>query len=228
VTAAAVAFLVGIAFHAVAVGDRSPTASSEVGPEASPPVGAVTPVAGPAGTVEGAPSGFGRTESGAVAAAASYVTTGQGLFDMDPLAAEQAIRQMAAESTADQQVSSTLADLRSVRDVLRSGTGPISYRQACLAARVERFAIDEARVSIWNVGVLSREGVASPQAGWQISVFDLVWERDDWRIRTEIVTPGPAPAIDASTVPATAAQLAAQLDGFVPLVSTGLREEGER
>lgn len=228
VTVAAVAFLVGIAFHAVAAGDQSPTTTSEIDPQASPDVGAVTPVAGAAGTVDGAPSGFARTESGAVAAAASYVTTGQGLFDMDPLAAEKEIRRMAAESTADQQVNTTLADLRGVREVLRSGTGPITYRQACLAARVEQFDRDEARVSIWNVGVLSREGVASPQAGWQTSVFDLVWERNDWRIRTEIVTPGPAPAIDASAVPATSAQMAAQLDGFVPLVSTGAREEGDR
>lgn len=230
VTVAAGAFLAGIAFHAVAAADRSATATATPEPDATADPGAnsVTPSAGPTATVDGAPSGFARTEGGAVAAAASYVTTGQDLLDMDPLSAEQAIREMAAETTASQQVSTTLSDLRRVRDVLRSGTGPITYRQACLAVRVDRFEGDEARVSIWNVGILSREGVASPQAGWQTSVFDLIWERDDWRIRSEIVIPGPAPTIGASAVPATSAQLATQLDGFVPLANVGLREEGGR
>jgi hypothetical protein len=223
------AFLAGIAFHVVAVGSPSSTAPGATPAAAAPEADAATPGdSGPAATVDAAPSGFARTEAGALAAAASFVTTGQDLLDMDPLAAEQMIRQMAAETTADQQVSSMLGTLRSVRDVLRSGTGPIIYRQACIAARVERFAADETRVSIWNVGILSREGIASPQASWQISVFDLVWEREDWRIRSEVATPGPAPAMDASAVPATSAQLSAQLDRFTSLVNVGLGEEGGR
>lgn len=229
-TVAAVAFLAGTAFHAVAVADRATTATAtpEARAMADTDAQAVTPNTGPTATVDGAPAGFARTEHGAVAAAASYVTTGENLLDMDPLSAERAIRQMAAETTADQQALSMLGDLRRVREVLRSGTGPIIYRQACLAARVERFDRDEARVSIWNVGILSREGVASPQAGWKTSVFELIWERGDWRIRSEIVTPGPAPSIDASAVPATSAQLAAQLAGFIPLLSVARAEESER
>jgi hypothetical protein len=228
VTVVAAAFLAGIAFHVVAAGSPSQTEEGGTTATTNPAAAASPGDLGPATTIDGAPSGFARTDGGAVAAAVAYVTTGQDLLDMDPLAAEHAVRQMAAESTADQQVSRMLSDLRSVREMLRSGTGPIIYRQACLAARVDRLEGDEARVAIWNVGILSREGVASPQAGWQISTFDLVWERDDWRIRSEIVTPGPAPAMDASAVPATSAQLAAQLDGFQALMSAGFSMEGGR
>jgi hypothetical protein len=69
-------------------------------------------------------------------------------------------------------------------------------------------------VAIWNVGVLSRDGVAPPQAGWSTSVVELVWERGDWRVWGETVTPGPTPIADDSDAPATSADLAVALDGF--------------
>lgn len=179
---------------------------------------------GPTRLVAGVPAGFARTETGAVTAAASFVTTGQALVDMDPLAVEVAVRQMAAQTTADRQITMILADLRGLRDTLSAGSGPITFRQAALAARCDEFEPGRARVAVWSVGVLSREGIAAPQAGWRISAFDLVWERDDWRIETERITPGPSPTIDGSTVPATSTQLEVLLDGYTPLVSTRLGE----
>jgi hypothetical protein len=71
-------------------------------------------------------------------------------------------------------------------------------------------------VAVWHVGVLSRTGVAPPQAGWAVSVVDLVWERGDWKLEHETVTAGPTPILDASAPPATAEQLEAALDGFMP------------
>lgn len=162
----------------------------------------------------GVPVGFARTAEGAVAAASSFVCTGQTILDMDPLSAEEAVRQMAAARTADKQVADTLAKLRIARAALASGTGATLYRQAAIAWRMETFSPDRARVAIWSVGVLARDGVAPPQAGWATSTFDLVWEREDWRIESEVVVPGPAPLLDASAPPATATQLIASLEGF--------------
>jgi hypothetical protein len=142
------------------------------------------------------------------------VVTGQKLLDMDPLAAEEAIREMAASGTADDQVEELLANLATARTALARGTGAIVYRQSVVAWRVEAYAPERARVAIWNVSVLSRDGVAPPQAGWATSTFDLVWERDDWRIWAESISPGPAPILDDSTAPATSAQLDAALRGF--------------
>ena len=61
--------------------------------------------------------------------------------------------------------------------------------------------------------------MAPPQAGWAISVFELVWERGDWKVWSETITPGPAPIPDASAAPATSEQLAGALTGFVDLRS---------
>lgn len=223
VVVASVSLLAGIALHAalaartsgggraepnaaaVAPSERSAGASSTTGTPALP---------GPSRIEHGAPAGFSRTREGAVAAAASFVTTGQALLGMDPLAAEEAVRQMAATSTADQQVADLLGKLRAARGALADGTGPIIYRQAAVAWRVDSFSPDRAGVAIWNVGVLTRDGVAPPQAGWATSTFDLVWERDDWKVERETITPGPAPILDNSAAPATAAQLTAALRGF--------------
>lgn len=170
--------------------------------------------AGPTRFERGIPAGFARSVDGAVAAAASFVCTGQPLLDMDPLAAEEAIRQMSSAVTAERQVADTLARLRIARSTLAAGTGPTVYRQAALAWRVESYSPDRTRVAVWNVGVLAREGVAPPQAGWAVSTFDLVWEAGDWKVFEERITPGPAPLLDNSAAPATAAQLIASLAGF--------------
>src|SRR3546814_11376650 len=84
---------------------------------------------------------------------------------MDPLAAEEAIRQMASAATADRQVDDTLEQLRGLRDVVAGGTGPIVYRQAALAYRVDSFDRNAAHLAIWHVGVFTRDAIAPPQAG---------------------------------------------------------------
>jgi hypothetical protein len=162
----------------------------------------------------GVPVGFAQSRDGAVAAAASFVTNGQRLLDMDPLAAEAAVREMSAAASAETQVSETLGKLAAARTALAQGSGPIVYRQSAVAWTVEGFTAERARVAIWSVSVLSRNGVATPQAGWAISTLDLAWERGDWRLWSEMISPGPAPVLDDSAAPATSAQLDVALTGF--------------
>ena len=163
---------------------------------------------------EGVPRGFERSESGAVAAAASFVCTGQALLDMEPFSAEEAVRELSATASADELVRRHLSQLEAAREVLSPGTGPIVFRQSAIAWRVEAYDDDRARIAIWSVGVLSRDGVAPPQASWSTSVVELVWERDEWRVWGESITPGPTPILDDSDAPATSAQLDDALAGF--------------
>lgn len=213
---ASLSLLTGIALQATLLAPRD-SGKNQPSTPGIPPAAASSDAATSAARPQvkrGVPAGFARTADGAVAAAASFVCTGQSILDMDPLAAEEAVRQMAATSTADQQVADTLAKLRNARTALAGGTGATVYRQAAIAWRVEAFSPDRARVAVWNVGVLARDGVAPPQAGWATSTFDLVWERGDWKISSEVIVPGPAPILDNSAAPATASQLIASLQGF--------------
>lgn len=196
----------GGADHAASDSTGAATRTVHVGGDAAGP--------GPIETTNGAPSGFAHSQAGAVAASAAFVSTGQELLDMDPLAAEEAIREMSASASADDQARDLLDKLAAARTALSRGTGPITYRQSVISWRVEAYAPERARVAIWSVSVLSRDGIAPPQAGWAVSTFDLVWERSDWRIWAESIAPGPAPILDDSAAPATSAQLDAALRGF--------------
>jgi len=205
-----IAFCVGLAAASLVPSHAAARASSQPSP-----LRPAAPGAGPTRVTNGIPSGFAHTRDGAVAAAASYVCTGQALLDLDPLSVDDAVRSMAASASADRQVEDANSQLQRARDALAAGQGSIVFRQAVVAYRVEAFDGDRARVAVWNVGVLTRDGVAPPQAGWAISTFDLVWERDDWRIWSETVVPGPAPVLNDSTAPATPSQFVESLDGFV-------------
>jgi hypothetical protein len=148
------------------------------------------------------------------------VTTGQALVDVDPLAAEAAVRQMASTAGGDRQARQTLDDLAGLRDALRAGSGPILFRQGVLATRLIGYKDTAATVEVWSVGVLARRGIAPPQAGWRTSRLELVWERGDWHLDSETAQPGPAPVLDDSAVPATADQLISAIDGFQPVMVT--------
>jgi hypothetical protein len=135
---------------------------------------------------------------------------------MAPLSAESALRQMAARASADGQVAHLTDRLTAARRNLAGGTGPITYRQAAVAVRVGGVSAERATVAVWNVGVLSRQGVAAPQAEWAISTFELVWENGDWKIWNESIVPGPAPILNDSAAPATSIELEDALVGFGP------------
>ena len=161
-----------------------------------------------------------RTERGAIDAAASFICNGQALLDMSDAEVDAYLREVVTETSADRLVAEHLDDLAALRDALSSGTGPTTYRQGVLAARVASFDEDEARVELWHVGVLARDGVAPPQAGWMISTVDLRWERGGWKVASEIAIPGPAPILNDSVPPATAEDLLDRLDGFDDIGTT--------
>lgn len=208
----AVAFVLGMAVRGY-VGVDSPTNGSG-GAEEQPTSSAPTP--GPREYVDDIPSGFARTSDGARAAAVHFVLTGQTMIGMVPTRVPDAIRSMAASGSADSQVTEAQEQLRLLRERLAGGTAQIRYIQSILASRVDAFTLERARVSVWSVGVLSRTGVAQPQAGWTTSTLELVWERDDWRIWDNTITPGPTPALNASALPSSAEQLDQALVGFTP------------
>ncbi len=222
----AAAFFSGIALQALVIdsggglavdsrrGERPTADLGESAPKSAEPGERTLSISGSTTTEQGVPAGFARTQEGAVAAAAAFVCTGRALFEMDPLAAEKAVRQMSATETADEQVTSVLDQLGQARQALAGGSGPVTFRQAAVAWRIDSFSTDEARVAVWHVGVLSREGAAPPQAGWATSTFDLVWEHGDWKVEHENMVPGPAPILNDSAPPATAALFTGALDGF--------------
>lgn len=181
-----------------------------------PPDPSASPGAPPFAEPDGAPLPPGRSPAAAVRAADAWVRSGRSLLATDPLTAEKTVRAMTTAAHGDSLVDERLTTLRQLREALAGGTGEVILHEAVLAFKVRTADADRARVDLWNVTVLARDGIAPPQSSWAISTVDLAWEREAWRIADVRVSAGPAPILADGAVPATAAQLEEALDGFAP------------
>ena len=170
--------------------------------------------AGPTRHVGGVPAGFAASPVGAQAAAVAYLRMASLLIGLDGAQAEAAVRRTAAEGSADAQVAETAKRLVELRKVLASGSGATRYSQAVLATRVYSFTPGRARVAVWNVGVLARQGAAPPQASWSVDTFDLVWEHDDWKVWAVTTAAGPTPTLAGGSSVSSAVLMEARLSGF--------------
>lgn len=207
---AALVFLAGMAARST-LGDRGTPRTQEA--STTPAVDHAGP--GPIREAHGAPAGFAPTRQGASAAAIAYTATlSQRLLYLEPPAAEAAVRGIAARASADTLVADAAAGLRAARDPLAHGAGPTWWAVRPLALKIDAYSLQRARLSVWLVRVLSRQGVVVPQSSWVTETVELVWEDDDWRLWSDTSTPGPTPVLDGSDMPATAAQLDAVLTGF--------------
>lgn len=164
----------------------------------------------------GVPVGFSRTQSGARDAAIAYVQLGDLLLSLDPTAAADVLRRVASRDSSGQFAQSELAGFTQLRNALGRGSGPIRLRVGVVATRVDAFSQDRARVRLWRVAVLSRDGMTNPGEQWATVTYDLVWEGGAWKIWSETDVPGPDPATTASQL-ATPSELEAALVGFAPV-----------
>jgi hypothetical protein len=178
------------------------------------PAAAPTSVVGSRTDDHGLEVGFAHTRAGAVAAATSDVRQGQRLYDLPTALRSSALQGMAAQSAADAYVADETQRLTELDGVAARGRGPLTWDVAVLAWRLDAYAPDRARVSVWRVGVLSVDGLTNPLAEWTTVAYDLVWERGDWRIWSETQTPGPTPKVHPADSPSTPEQLRTALAGF--------------
>ena len=201
------ALIAGLAINALRNSGSNPSV-----PELAPTTATSGP--GPWSIEGGIPTGFARTQQGAIAAAASYTTIGQALIDLAPTQLPDPVRRYAAAATAPEQITALTDDMAALRQTLDKGSGRTRYVKAVLATRLTDYTDERATVRVWNVGVFWRHGAADPQADWTTSTFQLLWEDDTWKVLTETTESGPAPAPNGGTPPVAAAELDRLLTGF--------------
>jgi hypothetical protein len=161
----------------------------------------------------GVPVGFAHDRDGALAASVAYVQLGNVLLSIDTDSASSALRRVSSRSAGSTFMDSELASFTQLHDALARGTGPASLRVGVVATRIDAFASDRARVSLWRVAVLSRDGMTNPGEQWATVTYDLVWEDHDWKIWSETVVAGPSPSPTGDRL-ATPQELDTALAGF--------------
>lgn len=156
-----------------------------------------------------------KGSASATAAAVRFVCSGQLLLDTPPGQLAEVIRDLWTESAADAAIAETVAQLVDLRDQLSAGQGATRYRQSVISTRVESTSPSEATVSLWWVGVLSRDGAALPQAQWSTSRITLVLEDGRWKVSAQSTDRGPTPDHSSDAEPLSSTELERSLDGFV-------------
>jgi hypothetical protein len=214
--------MVGVALVAMVVGaglrgaaDPSPPSTARPTPVVDgDPIdeGEVGP--GPWDAVEGIGVGFSHDEAGAVAAAVTYGTAPQvWLYLSDDQVAVSADA-VIVERARDELVPRLVEDARLLRTEVTKAAGTVWFVVAPLATKVESYTDERAVVRVWVVRVVSADGVAVPQSGWQTLRLDLAWESGDWRIAAVDEAEGPTPQLEAGVQPWAADYLGAELAGF--------------
>lgn len=151
----------------------------------------------------------------AAAAAVRFVCSGQQLLDTPPTQLPLLIRRLWSSQAADDAVANAVDRLGELRERLADGSGPTRYRQGVLGVRVMSASPARAEVSVWWVGVLSRDGAATPQAQWMTSDISLVLEDGEWRIDAATDVEGPVPDHSSDDAPITNSEFDRRLTGFV-------------
>jgi hypothetical protein len=163
---------------------------------------------------DGLDVGFARDEPGAVVAAVAYATAAQDwLYLSDEQVAENAGAVTVPEAR-DRLVGELVDQVGLLRDELVEASGTVWFVMAPLATRVDSYSLERAVVRVWVVRVLSADGVAVPQSGWQTLRFELAWHDGDWRIADTAEIEGPTPQLEAGLQPWSARYLDQELEGF--------------
>jgi hypothetical protein len=147
-------------------------------------------------------------------AALRYVLNGQALLDAGPDGVDALLAPVVAPSARRELVDENRRNVARVRADLSAATGPIRWRQAPLAVRVDARG-DAATVAVWHVGVLSAPGAAPPQSHWATSTVELANQDGAWKVTSETVVDGPVPLNPGDSAPDDAAAFDDSLAGFV-------------
>lgn len=189
-----------------------PTAASHSGDDEAadePPAGP-----GPTDSAGGVGVGFSHDEAGAAAAGLSYAAAPQSWLYISDREIAEGVAAVTIADAREEITADVSQQVGLLRDELTNASGPVWFVVAPLAHRVEDYTGDRAVVRVWVVRVLSAEGVAMPQAGWQTVTLHLRWHGGDWKIASIDEEDGPTPQLETGLEPWAADYLAERLEGF--------------
>lgn len=145
---------------------------------------------GPVAETNGVPTGYAKTEEGAVAAAANFnlLSAKDELLDESALA--EAMRTLAAPDWTE---DAERQGKNGYQYVVETYGNDADVGAAVLGFEVADFSDDRATVRLWIVTTLSGSNRPNVETTWGIVTTDLLWVDDDWRVTGIESSPGPAP-----------------------------------
>ena len=162
----------------------------------------------------GMPVGFTHSEAGARAAAMAYATASQRWLYMTDAEIAEAVAVIATPEAAPGLASEVVSEVSIARDALSVSPGRVWWLVRPLATRIQDYAPDHTRVSVWTITILSAADVAVPQADWLTVTVDLAWSDGDWRVTAVDDEVGPTPTAGVRDEPWSPERFDEALTGF--------------
>lgn len=195
--------------------DREPSTAATPAPVSTSSVATLdVGQAGPVADAAGMPVGFARSRDGAVAAAVAYAAASQRWLYFTDAEIADAVAVLATPSASGRLAAEVVSEVALARDGLAQSPGRVWWLVHPLATRVEFYAADAARVSVWTVTVLAAAGVALPQSEWMTVTVDVEWVDGDWRVDDVRSVLGPTPILSPKDEPWPSERFDTGLDGF--------------
>ncbi|WP_329385724.1 hypothetical protein [Streptomyces sp. NBC_01716] len=181
----------------------------------------VKPVTGKNG---GIPSGFAKDEQGAESAASNYAVAlgSDGMFNSDSRhrIVDTIYTPAAAAKLKGPQDEAYSPEFLAKLGLDAKGNAPADSsfvsRTVPVGTKVESFAGDTAKVSVWYTGLIGMSGPDSTDpvsTTWKTWTFDLQWTADDWRVTADSQKDGPAP-VPGDIAASTADEISKAVDEY--------------
>jgi len=162
-------------------------------------------------------------EAGARQAAIDYLSTvKQRALYLSGEQSREVLRQWTAPGVAAAELEATAVRLDQLRDALSSAGGEVWWAIAPLGVKVEAYAPDRARVSVWSATVMASGAapgtdatVAAPQVAYLTGSVELQWvDGPGWSVWAITEVPGPTPMAIPDSSPSSAQDFLNALAGF--------------
>ncbi len=172
----------------------------------------------------GIASGFARTEQGAQSAAANYAVAlgSDGMFRTEDRhrIVDAVYTPDAADKLKKPQDRAYSADFLASLGLDENGAPPedktFVSRAIPIGTKVESFAKDTAKVSVWYTALIGMAGTGSTdpvRSAWKTWTFDLAWTNSDWKIVRDGQRDGPAP-VQGDVPAAGAKEITEAVEGY--------------
>lgn len=218
-----VLLIAAIAFANRGGGDEADAAPTTGTAGAAAPTAAtgIRPVTGKNGQI---PMGFARDEQGAQSAASNYAVAmgSEGMFNaarrheiVDTVYTPEAAARL--KGPQDEAYS---AEFLKKLGLDAEGNPPAGNsfvsRTIPVGAKVDSFAGDAAKVSVWYTGLIGMSGPDSKDpvsTTWMTWTFDLRWTNNDWKVADDSQKSGPAP-VPGDVTASTADEISKAVEEF--------------
>lgn len=160
------------------------------------------------------PTGYDKSEAGAIKAGATYVESWAQLVLSSDAEVIAAINEVTTPSADSLRLGMSESITKARAAVSDSAAGQVYHQSVPMKIKVESYDDSNATLVIWTASFWAGAGTIEPQGNFDLHTLKLVYVDNDWKIDSWSTGPGPTPVWTSATDPTTSIDFFSALAGF--------------